>query len=206
MTRDDALERAAAIPGWMSPSELAWLYDRASECETVVEVGVFCGRSTFALAAGVKGHVVAIDSFVGVPEMAVMVPEVVGGELRQIRTSRELEAAARHFLGETLKSGKLVLSPETSESWLDTTNQYRAFRSETSPIFAERYVDMLFIDGDHSRAGVEQDLKLTRWLKTGGLLCGHDFDEEGVTQAIDHLDYEVIPGGRIWYLEWKGWM
>jgi hypothetical protein len=42
------LEEAEAIPGWMSPAELQWLHDEASKHQVVLEIGVWCGRSTLA--------------------------------------------------------------------------------------------------------------------------------------------------------------
>lgn len=49
------------IWGWMSPDELAWLQARASEMESVVEVGSLHGRSAFALLTGCPGPVYCID-------------------------------------------------------------------------------------------------------------------------------------------------
>jgi predicted O-methyltransferase YrrM len=54
----------------MSEDELLWLHARASEMNSIVEVGSYKGRSTYALATGCKGTVYAIDHWegqIGVP-------------------------------------------------------------------------------------------------------------------------------------------
>lgn len=43
-----------SITGWMKPKELEWLKERASDCDKVLEVGSYHGRSTFALAHSKK--------------------------------------------------------------------------------------------------------------------------------------------------------
>jgi hypothetical protein len=47
--------------GWMSPTELEWLRDRAAYMRSVVEVGSLHGRSSYALATGCAGQVYCID-------------------------------------------------------------------------------------------------------------------------------------------------
>lgn len=49
------------IWGWMSPTELEWLYAQAHEMDSVVEIGCLHGRSSFALASGCPGRVYCID-------------------------------------------------------------------------------------------------------------------------------------------------
>lgn len=51
------------IKGWMSPIELLALYSLATEMESIVELGSYHGRSTYALASGCSGTVTAIDNF-----------------------------------------------------------------------------------------------------------------------------------------------
>ncbi len=49
------------IWGWMLPPELEWLGARASEMDSVTEVGSLHGRSAFALATACPGPVYCID-------------------------------------------------------------------------------------------------------------------------------------------------
>jgi hypothetical protein len=67
-------------------------------------------------------------------------------------------------------------------------------------------LDFVFIDGDHSREGVAEDIKL--WfdrVKVGGWIGGHDYDHPkfpGVKEAVD----AVFPAGvetdseRTWFM------
>lgn len=59
------LGKANSISGWMNSEELEWLYTTASEMDSILEIGAWCGRSTFALASGCKGNVFSIDHFNG---------------------------------------------------------------------------------------------------------------------------------------------
>jgi hypothetical protein len=47
--------------GWVQPSELEWLADHASRMRSVVEIGSFKGRSSFAIASACPGTVYCID-------------------------------------------------------------------------------------------------------------------------------------------------
>lgn len=72
-----------SIPGWMYPAELQWLYEQARSRPYIVEIGVYQGRSTVALAAGTPGHVIGIDSWEGGPkEREVWHPEFATAEGR----------------------------------------------------------------------------------------------------------------------------
>jgi hypothetical protein len=55
-------------------------------------------------------------------------------------------------------------------------------------------VDMVFLDGDHNRAGVEADL--AAWLpKTRRLICGHDYNHPGfpgVREAVDDVFGDAV--------------
>jgi hypothetical protein len=47
--------------GWVQPSELRWLGAQAARMRSVVEVGSFKGRSSFAIASACPGTVYCID-------------------------------------------------------------------------------------------------------------------------------------------------
>ena len=66
MDRQTVLNKASMIETvGCGPDEAAWLYDMASQCESVVEVGCWKGKSTFVLAQACKGQVYAVDHFKG---------------------------------------------------------------------------------------------------------------------------------------------
>jgi hypothetical protein len=70
---------------------------------------------------------------------------------------------------------------------------------DAAPLFGERSLDWVYIDGDHSEAAVEADIRA--WLpkiKSGGALVGDDYDwsdasgarsvEKAVTSACEALN------------------
>jgi hypothetical protein len=161
------------IEGWMSPTELQWLYERAKEMQNVVEVGSWKGRSTHALLSGCKGTVHAVDHF--------------KGSLTERQTTH-LEALVENVYTQFLANvGHFKNLKVIAEDSAIAASQ-----------FADRSVDMVFLDGDHSRSGCLADIKA--WLpKTRLLLCGHDRTQEGVPDALADSKLPVQLGpGSIW--------
>jgi len=56
------------IEGWMTDTELNFLYELSKQYSTIAEIGSWKGRSTNALLSGCKGKVTAIDHFQGSDE------------------------------------------------------------------------------------------------------------------------------------------
>lgn len=63
------------------------------------------------------------------------------------------------------------------------------------------YMDLVFIDADHSYAEVKQDIdKWLPTLKENGIICGHDIDWPDVKRAVEERFgryYELLPD-NIW--------
>lgn len=67
-----------------------------------------------------------------------------------------------------------------------------AFRKKVEAQFLGEQVDFLFIDGDHTEKGVEQDYHdYKHMVRTGGLIAFHDIIEK-----------QAIPGNQVYYF-WK---
>ncbi len=94
------------IEGWLSYTEMIWLYLTAKKMKTIVEVGSWKGRSAHAMASACSGKVYLVDDFSGNPKEH---PEVED-ELRknmasfknvEIMKMRSLEAAD-HFVDKSI--------------------------------------------------------------------------------------------------------
>lgn len=138
------------IIGWMSPLELQWLYSTAKEMDTIVEIGCWKGRSTHALLSGCSGTVHAVDHFKGnLDPGSVSVAE----EAARVDIYAELMRNVGHF-------PNLVVHQMTS--------------LEAVSLFADKSIDMVFIDGEHLYEHVKADI--LAWLpKTKKIICGHDY-------------------------------
>jgi hypothetical protein len=75
--------------------------------------------------------------------------------------------------------------------------------------FAEGSLDFVFIDANHDYNEVCVDLRIwVRKVRSGGLLCGHDYNMVGVKRAVDamadKLGRPVVEVGwpaHVWFLE-----
>ena len=146
------------IDGWMDGDALNWLYDQATQMDSIVEIGSWKGRSTHALLSGCRGPVFAVDHFKGNPD--------------------ELEGAHKE-----------ATQRDIFEDFWRNVGMFRnlvALRmesSEAAKYFADKSVDMVFIDACHQQDAVLRDLRL--WgPKCRKLLCGHDESYEAVRGAL----------------------
>lgn len=93
-----------------------------------------------------------------------------------------VRAMARHYGRITLLKGRSV---------------------EVAPLVPDGSLDFVFIDGDHTLAGVEADIHAWRpKVRPGGALTGHDAGTPvfpGVTQALDkHLPGWTLHPDHVW--------
>ncbi len=176
--------RAEAIEGWMSRQELEWLSEQASRCNLIVEIGVWRGRSTMAICDSCPGLVIAIDHFRGNRDQQVC---------RDAAEAEDLFAIARKNLSEHIDSRRLVLKA------IDSRDAIAILHRDVG-----RTVDMVFIDGGHDFDIVLGDIQNYRKLiKEGGMICGHDLNEDGVFKAVEleFPDGFDNPVGSIWSVQ-----
>jgi cephalosporin hydroxylase len=159
------------IPGWFDYPEL---YDRAAESVpdggVAVEVGCWQGRSLAHLAArkralGRRFTVVGVDHCLGSPEH---------------------EAEMNKFGGNV--AGRLVGNLQRAGLLADV-RLIVAKSVDAAALFADRSVDFVFIDAEHSFHAVLADL--AAWVpkvKAGGVVAGHDYTHgwPGVRDAVRH--------------------
>jgi predicted O-methyltransferase YrrM len=196
--RERIYERALLIPGWFSRDDMiavSCLIDEyVRDGGQVVEVGCWKGRSSYVLAAVAAERgisVRSIDTFRGIPEKHVHNKDLYG-------ESREREDFSKVVL-ENLKefSNFDIIVGDSRETYIHLWDES---------------VDMIFIDGDHGDPTISLDLQ-NYWPKVrlGGVLCGHDYDQEDVGIAVrkkfsvepdeDRPQFMLFVNTRIWLVE-----
>jgi len=172
-----SIEWALKVAGWMSEQELSYLADAASRSMLIAEIGSWKGRSTCALAANTEGLVVAVDTFQGSPEHQ--------WELGQHEPQWLIGEFMRNTYGLPVVS---VVATSVAAAWMFQCHRF----------------DMIFIDAGHEPQEVEQDIR--SWgplLKTGGILCGHDYRNEypGIMEVVKRLVPQFRVVDSIWTTE-----
>jgi tetratricopeptide (TPR) repeat protein len=161
------------VEGWTSQKELSFLHETAKEMETIVEIGSWKGRSTEALLSGTKGTVYAVDHFLGSK----------GEELQHKEAKDDV----------------------VYNQFMDSVGHYKNLKvlrmssNEAVKQFADKSVDMVFIDGEHTYEGVKEDIKL--WLpKAKKIICGHDYCDAwaGVKKAVEENFDDFTKEDSIW--------
>lgn len=112
LDQHNAVIRSYQIPGQCWPSELCWLYDTFSRSRSHAEVGVYCGRSLFASAAGMQpGAVIRKTKSVRDPEMTERLKRAKAeGAVRACMGWTRCYADAERRIGETLKGLDALLA------------------------------------------------------------------------------------------------
>ncbi len=189
-TSDDV---PAGIPGWYGfETFYGRLVAEAPPGSTIVEVGVFCGRSLAALArmareSGKGLRVVGVDTFRGSPEFAGLVM----WEGKPFESAPP--AALIHECFSQLHGAGLL-----DDVTLVVTDSVNAAR-----LFADGSVFAVFLDGDHSESALSADI--VAWgpkVAPGGYLAGDDLDVPGfpgVRAAVERLAPDFDRDGATWY-------
>lgn len=163
-------EKLLAVEGWLYLDE-AWellqcarLSGRGDHPLTVVEIGSFKGRSTVALALGVRdqgsGTVYSIDPHIGETESHV----------RQYGAQDTFEV----FLANIRAAGVG-----------ETVQPMRMTSLAAIPSFAKRSIDVLFVDGSHEYEDVKADIDgYFPLLSDDARLAFNDPSNPGVYRAL----------------------
>src|SRR5258708_21030191 len=166
----------------MSEAELTWLAEQAAWHKVIVEMGRYLGRSTRALGDNTTGTVYAIDDWYGPRDVEIPEEErtkIFETFVRNMDGLRPKVQPIRCDHGDALPTTEPLMGPPTADG-----------------------PDMIFIDGDHQYENVKRDIE-TWWkrLKPGGLLCGHDVQLRGVSEALAETfgDVQIVPNTLIWY-------
>ena len=179
-----------AADGWCDAS-IKRLYDELAlagpDHAPIVEVGVWIGHSLIYLAKKVKEYerkimLYGVDPFDGgagaTEEMKDFVQLHEGSLLKEC--VRNIEAAG--------VADVVVLYNMRS---LDAARLWAA---------AERKLYAVFIDADHRYEAVKADI--AAWLplvRAGGVLAGHDIQDEGVRRAVtEAFGEDWVQDGNVW--------
>lgn len=166
----------SGIEGWLFYPEALWLYERAKEMKTIVEIGSWCGRSTHALLTGSQkngGVVTAVDHWQGSPDPRDGTHSMV----KEMNVWEEFQRNVGHF-----NNLRIVKK--------DSIEAARELADET--------FEMVWIDAGHDYASVMADLEA--WQpKCTKLLCGHDFQWDTVRKAVTDKLGPVETHETIWF-------
>jgi len=164
------------INGWLSPQEAIGLYKVAKflpENATVVEIGSWQGKSTYCILSGLRsGKVYAIDPF-----NASGGEDWNGGEYQQIANGIDLLKTFKLNVKKFTNLGKVVVRKGFSNQFNDEFEK----------------IDFLFIDGDHSIKGCQEDYDLyAHKIVKGGFIAFHDYHPERLELGPTYVINEVI--------------
>jgi MMP 1-O-methyltransferase len=171
-----------SIQGWLSEGEATHLYHFASKVPAggkILEIGCWKGKSTFCLAKGApQAEVFSIDPFNAAGES----------------DSKE-EYAAKRGANSLLEQYEENLRSRGIQNGVKALVGYS---HEFVDTFPDASLDLLFIDGDHSREGAEFDFThFGPKVKPGGYIIFHDYrprkKDFGPTWVVHNL---VQPAGE----------
>lgn len=168
---------ANKIDGWMTFEELTWIYNTAKQHYDILEVGSWKGRSTHAWATGVRGKIIALDSWKG--------SDFVLDDTNRLAKQEDVLATFKN----NMKEFNNIVIHETRSL-------------EGAKTYADKSMDVVFIDAGHTYEDVKADIEA--WLpKAKMVLCGHDYLPDvwmGVIQAVDEkFGKPDGVAGSIWY-------
>ena len=175
------IPRGPYAPGYLREHFLADIVT-AHDLKQVVELGVWKGRTFLHLLCHCPHATVhGIDTWTPYPERAGL----VGGETYAKWDMPGLEQHVRRCA--------LPFKHRAQILKLDTV--------AAAARFADGSVDLVFVDADHTAAGVTRDLDAwTPKIRPGGFLTGHDIDWPTVREivAARHPDYQTGPDNVWW--------
>ena len=173
-----------SIEGWLSETEALALYDLARSLKkgaSVLEIGVWQGKSTYCLARGLSGGTVTVIDPFNADGGGDEYSDVIYKEKQKEKQLDLLETFQRN-----LERGKVASKVKTLRGY---SQQF---------VGSVPAIDLLFIDGDHSVEGCSFDFDAYQdALLPGGYLLFHDYDPSrsnfGPTWVIQN---KVLPSGR----------
>jgi predicted O-methyltransferase YrrM len=170
---EEAFAFASEVGITQEPDEIRWLFElvRAERAQAVLEIGLDEGGTLFlwTRAAGPDALLMAIDT---------RPPGALG--------MRSPFPLARRNFAHSSQRVELLMPADSHDP---------ATRGRVESLLGGRKLDLLFIDGDHSREGVWADFELySPLVRAGGIVAFHDVSE---------ITYPAVQGVRDFWREFK---
>ncbi len=175
-----------SIPGWCEVENFGRMYreavERAQGPSVFVEVGTWLGRSAALMCEAIRKSkkpikFYCVDTFKSVGDWMADVVKENGGHLLHV-WERNLVRTGNGGYAEPIEGDAAQCASQ----------------------FADGSVDFVFIDDDHSYEGCKRSI--AAWkpkIKRGGWMAGHDYDIDGVRQAVNE---EFPQKHRTWETCW----
>ena len=161
---------------YIRPAEVEYLWRICQGISNglVIEIGTEHGMgSTFTMYQSLKGRnnrMICIDCWGGWSEVA----------------KKQYYPRYQNYLK------NLIVNDMTLSTIYDFS--YRA-----SELFVNSIADIVFIDGSHLEEDVIRDINCWKSkVKSGGVLCGHDYNMESVKRGVDPLFKNIELCASIW--------
>lgn len=186
-----AIEVAKRIDGWQLDTEILYLAEVASQCETALEIGSYCGKSTVAIAAHLSGdlpYMACVDDWRGENDRPGKNGHVLFNEWTE-------NLKAYEFVEPFAIQSKVILEESKVMEELLGNAGSGGF-------------DLIFIDGSHDTESVLVDCEIADELShESTIIIGHDYFDPEVRAAVYH--HYVAgkgkkisnPAGSIWRVE-----
>lgn len=143
-----------------------------------LEVGSWAGSSALAVASRPNVEVHCVDHWKGADG-----PE---GEAHR-ETARDNGGDVFSIFQKNTAEYNITPHRGTSLDWAEAASQ------------GKFWYDIIFLDSDHRYEHIKADIEA--WLphiREGGILCGHDYNFEGVQKAVKELGHDASVGA-VWY-------
>ena len=208
-----SLRRLLRTHGWTSQEQLEYLMAQVhalQERATIVEVGVWYGRSALALAEACRGthrRVFAIDPWRNYSASD-------NGEQSAFDGTAMMKDAGVASFEDVYQSFLRQVHELELADWITILRMTSLQAAQAWP--STRPIDLIFIDGNHTYEAVSSDLKAwSPHIAKGGSICGDDWDFpvnddfKSVQRAVkdflnEHPRYTLsLPRSNTWEIKIK---
>ncbi len=194
------------IPGWMPENELKTLEQLARAVPpygTMLEIGSFCGRSSWCWAKSVHPSVTVKCIDIWDPSEHPYHPPAKIGSDSEESVSQDFGAADN--------LDQVVGSLENFKHFTQDCPNIEAIRGHSPYDFGswtEKSLDLIYLDGVHHNPIFHDDLYFWYWrLVPGGIFCGDDFARTHPDVIWTVHDFSKLYGlnftvhGRTWIMQ-----